>query len=71
MAINPDDGTYGLDLWLGEDDEADPDDTEYSEDVDEIRARAELLMKAGRFRHAALYRWNGDWIHIESWSVQQ
>jgi hypothetical protein len=71
MAINHEDGTYGLDLWLGEQDEENPDDTEYSESADELRARAATLMKAGRFRQAALYRWGGDWIPMESWSATE
>jgi hypothetical protein len=53
MIINHEDGTYGLDLWLTEKVEENPDDTEYSEDPEDLRNWAGVLKAPPRIPHPA------------------
>lgn len=65
--IKHDDGQYALDCWLDEDDEGDP-VTEYSETIAPLKARAGILLKAGRYKYLELSRWNADkddWDNLE------
>jgi hypothetical protein len=62
MAINHEDGQYGLDIY-----ESKP-QTEYSDNLSELKARAAKLIEAGRFKYLVLSRWNAstkEWVEIE------
>lgn len=71
MTINSTDGTYGLDCWENPASLDYADQEEYSESIDELRARALILLRAGRFKHIELSRWNADiddWVHLETFT---
>lgn len=69
MPINHEDGQYALDCWERDDEEYDADDTEFSDNVDELRKRALTLLKAGRFTYLELFRWNADHVGWDSLQV--
>ena len=67
MAINREDGEFALDCWEDPDAEDVEAETDYSNDEAELRAHAQQLLAAGRFRYLALSRWNerrGDWDEL-------
>lgn len=64
MPINHVDGQYALDMWEDPESEDEPDDTEYSDNINTLRDRATTVLKAGRFKWLTLYHWNAD---IQDW----
>lgn len=58
MAINSRDGRYALELWLNPDSEDDPDDNEFSDNLEELKERARVLLRAGRFKFIAVCEYN-------------
>src|SRR5260370_12226570 len=64
--INSTDGTYAAEYWIDPDSTDDPDDNEYSENLEELRARALTVLKAGRFRYCNLCRWNAG---TQAWDI--
>ena len=70
MAIDGIDGTYGVDYWSAPDadGETDPDETEYSEDEGELKARIAVVLAAGRFTFAILFKARPDdeWDELET-----
>ena len=62
MAINHEDGQYALDIYEAKF------QTEFSDNLPELRARAATLIAAGRFKYLVLSRWNADreaWDELE------
>ncbi len=62
MPINHEDGKFCLEIF-----ESKPHD-EYCDDLPELRARAETLITAGRFKYLKLWMWDDaleDWKEIE------
>lgn len=71
MTINHEDGQYALDCWEDAERVYDADDTELSDDVDELRARVPMLLKGDRFKYLTLFRWNADeadWDELETFT---
>jgi len=66
MSINSEDGQYGLDIWEDRRGEGDPDDCEYSDNIDCLRDRAKTLINGGRFKYVELSHWDAD---IDDWDV--
>ena len=67
-AIRHDDGQYALDCWIEAEDEGESAATEYCDAIAPLRARAAIILKAGRFRYLELSRWNAaldDWDTLE------
>ena len=72
MAIRPDDGQYALDCWFSVDDEGESAATEYCDQIAPLKARASILINAGRFRYVELSRWNADkddWDTLETFET--
>lgn len=65
MAINRNDGQFQISYWLDASRIGnDPDDTEYSDSLMELRERLNRLFREGRFKYAAIFSWNagtGEW----------
>jgi len=59
MAINMEDGEFALDCWIDPDQEGDP-VTEYSDDDEELRAKADGYLKAGKYKYMVLSQWDED-----------
>jgi hypothetical protein len=62
------DGQFALVMWLDPDVLKDPDDTMYDDNVAELRERAAIMLKAGRYKAFELFRLNAatqDWASIE------
>lgn len=76
MAIRHDDGQFGLDCWIDEDDESEP-ASEFSDNQQELRERAEVLLRGGKYRYLVLSRWNpdlepeGDWVEIATFEPDE
>ena len=63
------DGQFALDCWEDPDRDDVEATTDYSDDVEELRAHAQKLLVARRFRYMELSRWDaaGDqWVEIET-----
>ncbi len=69
MPTNHVDGRFALALWEDPDSEDEEDDCEYADDPEMLKTRAKLLLKRSRFRYAALYRWEGDWLLMEDFEA--
>jgi hypothetical protein len=68
MSTNGFDGRFGLDCCTNVDKEGDGQE-EFSDDVDELRVRAEFLINAGRFGYIELSQFNfatEEWDHMET-----
>lgn len=68
MPIYRTDGRFALALWENPDSEGEENDCEYvdtEKELDELRSGASRLVNRSRYRHAILYRWEGDWIFME------
>ncbi len=59
MAISSEEAEFALDCWVDPDQEADP-VTEYSDDDEELRARAQEHLKAGKYKYMVLSQWDED-----------
>jgi len=68
MSINSNFGRFCLDPWEDPDREDIDALSEYSDNLQELRDRADVLLAAGRFRYIQLSRWIGpsdeDWEQI-------
>lgn len=72
MPINHNDGQYALDCWVHADKTYDADDTEFSDNKDELRSRVPVLLKAGRFAYLELFHWDADrqdWDSLEAFTI--
>ena len=69
MAINRDDGMFQVSYWLDASKIGnDPDDTEYSDSLMELRERIYKLFRRGPYKYAAIYKWNpsaNDWDLVD------
>ena len=60
MAINGDDGDFGLDCWIDPESTGEPDQEFFSDDLGELKAEAERLIASGQFKYILLSRWSPD-----------
>jgi hypothetical protein len=71
MTINANWGRFCLDMWEDPDREDVEAQSEFSDSLDELKARAPIVLAAGRFRWLELSRWLGpsdeDWELIEEY----
>lgn len=68
MAISAADGRYGLDVYMSVDDDEPAAEDEFSDSLQEIRDRAMIILKAGRYPVVRITRWNAeedDWEEVE------
>jgi len=59
MAVSAWDGRFALECWDDAESEEDG-EWEYGDDLEELRARAEKLIQAGRYVYISLTRYNSE-----------
>ena len=72
MAINKDDGEFGLDCWLDPESTGDADEELFSDDVEELKSEAQKLLNGGRYKYLLLSRWDDDkdeWVNVEEFEA--
>lgn len=74
MAINTEDGDFGLDCWENGNGDGEPVYTEYSDDRGELEKRATELVEEGRFQYVVLSQWNDDaddWDALDEFTADE
>ena len=72
MAINKDDGEFGLDCWLDPGSTGDADEELFSDDVEELKSEARKLLNGGSYKYLLLSRWDDDkdeWVNVEEFEA--
>ncbi len=73
MAISNEDGEFALDCWADPDGDADP-VTLYSDDDEELRAKAQELLRAGKYKYMVLSQWDedaNDWDELGDFGAEE
>ena len=73
MAINSEDGEFALDCWVDPDGDSEP-VTEYSDDDNELRARAQEYLRAGKYKYMVLSQWDedaNDWDELGDFGAEE
>ncbi|HVY87191.1 MAG TPA: hypothetical protein VG943_18810 [Caulobacterales bacterium] len=74
MAINTEDGDYALDCWEDPETQETPTATEFSDDLEELQARAAELAAEGRFVYLSISEWDEEteeWEELESYEEDE
>lgn len=69
MAINKDEGQFGLDCWIDPKSEKEADEEFFSDSADELRTEAHRLIANGQYKFLQLSHWNEgrqDWDVLEA-----
>ena len=69
VAISAVDGRYGLDVYMSMDDDEAAAEDEFADSLPEIRDRAVVILKAGRYPVVVITRWNAEdneWEEVET-----
>ena len=70
---NPDDAEFALDCWVDPDGDADP-VTEYSDDDNALRAKAQDYLKTGKYKYMVLSQWDedaNDWDELGDFGAEE
>ena len=72
MAINKEDGEFGLDCWVDPESTADADQELFCDNVDELKSEAQRLLSAGQYKYMLLSRWDDateEWVNVEEFEA--